>query len=146
MAKVLVAEVLEEAGLENELRRFREENPALVIQIVALPTVCPRAIEMIATQTLRALKTGAMVAEKPEVDLLLRVAGTNQITEAIQKAGFKVPGTKVLIAAGSAAAVGRLRRSLTAKEAAGYKILRSGTLDAGGSRMVEAGALLGAKR
>jgi len=44
---------------------------------------------MVAAQTLAAAKAGATLAEKPELDLLLRLAGTRQIGEALKRAGYR---------------------------------------------------------
>jgi tRNA threonylcarbamoyladenosine modification (KEOPS) complex Cgi121 subunit len=44
--------------------------------------------------TLEALKRGIIVANRPEVDLMLRIACTNQISEAIRYAGIN-PGSGV---------------------------------------------------
>lgn len=46
-------------------------------------------LEMIAAQTLSALRTGNLLAKKPEVDFLMRVAGNAQIKQAIDRAGAK---------------------------------------------------------
>lgn len=72
---------------------------------------------MIAMQTLRARQTGALLAERPEVDLLLRLAGTNQITEALKTHGYKGPGTKLLVAAGPRDQVDTLRKELSDDDA-----------------------------
>ena len=41
--------------------------------------------ELLAAQTLTAAKSGQLLGRKPEVDLLLRVAGTTQISEALAR-------------------------------------------------------------
>lgn len=46
-------------------------------------------IEMIAAQTFRAMASGSLLARKPEIDLLLRLAGTTQIAKAIRTRGAK---------------------------------------------------------
>ena len=149
MPRVLCAEVRlpHSATATAELRRLREENPRLVIQLLSLkrrPNT--RAVEMIGAQTLRAKATDAMIAEKPEVDLLLRLAGTAQISEAIEKAGYKAAGRRFLVAAGPDAGVARLEKSLNSGSLAGlYRLLPEDKLDAGGARLVERAALLGTR-
>jgi tRNA threonylcarbamoyladenosine modification (KEOPS) complex Cgi121 subunit len=44
-------------------------------------------VEMLAAQTFRAEASGSMLAKKREVDLLLRLAGTTQISKAIREKG-----------------------------------------------------------
>ena len=44
-------------------------------------------VEMIAAQTVHAEATGSMLARKPELDLLLRLAGTTQISRALRENG-----------------------------------------------------------
>src|SRR5208283_3366309 len=85
VSKVLCAEVRlpDSASADAELRRLRRESPRLVIQLMSMkrrPNTT--AVRMIAAQTLRARKTDSMIAAKPEMDLLLRLAGTAQISEA----------------------------------------------------------------
>ena len=71
--------------------------PGLIVQ-TADPAVASKEslIEMFAAQTIRAAQTGALLARKAELDLLLRAAGTTQISEAIQKAGAR-PGQQFLL-------------------------------------------------
>lgn len=47
------------------------------------------ALEMLAAQTISARRSGVMLANKPEFDLLLRLAGTRQIEEALARHGYK---------------------------------------------------------
>jgi tRNA threonylcarbamoyladenosine modification (KEOPS) complex Cgi121 subunit len=102
MNSVVSAEVKADVpGVERELQELRSEFPRVVIQVVSMKVLpSAKAVEMLAAQTLRARDTGALLAGKPEVDLLLRLAGTNQITVAIEKTGYKSKGTKMLVAAG----------------------------------------------
>ena len=53
-------------------------------------------LEMLAAQTLLAEETGSLLAKKREVDFLLRVAGTAQISRAIKERGMR-PGRKFLV-------------------------------------------------
>src|SRR5689334_14188498 len=73
-----------------ELSRLRKDHPDLVVQLVSMKRIPnARAIRMVAAQTMRALETGALLASKPEVDLLLRLAGTTQIAEAVDRIGYR---------------------------------------------------------
>ncbi len=59
------------------------------------------AVEMIAAQTLTAARSGATLAERPELDLLLRLAGTRQIGEAFRRVGYKSKGVRLFLVAAS---------------------------------------------
>jgi tRNA threonylcarbamoyladenosine modification (KEOPS) complex Cgi121 subunit len=129
---------------EKELLRLRSGHPKLVIQFVSMKKpIGARAVRMIAMQTLRARKNDALLAEKPEVDLLLRLAGTNQITVALQTHGYKAAGTKLLVAAGPEGQLDALSRALSGDRARPLHEeveLRDVDLDA-----VETAALLGTR-
>jgi tRNA threonylcarbamoyladenosine modification (KEOPS) complex Cgi121 subunit len=150
MSKTLCAEVRvkDPESADEELAALRKSNPGLVIQLVGLASrPNTRAIEMIAAQTLRAKETGALIATKPEVDLLLRIAGTAQISVAFEKVGYKTRDRRFLVAAGPDAVVKRLERSLKAKARTDrYDVLSGDSLDANGIAMVERAALLGTRR
>ena len=75
----------------------------------------PSAVEMIAAQTLMAARSGFTLAERPELDLLLRLAGTRQIGEAFQRVGYKSNGKRFfLVAASDEVALARLGKRLAA--------------------------------
>jgi tRNA threonylcarbamoyladenosine modification (KEOPS) complex Cgi121 subunit len=128
-------------GLLSELR---QKHPRLIVQLLA-PRAVPstRAAAMICEQTLRAARTGALVADKPEVDLLLRLAGTSQISVAIERAGYTSGRAIVLVAAGSPRGVATLRRELSGDSR--FAILPDAEMDEKGFAAVEAAALLGAR-
>jgi len=130
---------------EKDLHKLRHAHPKLVIQMVSMKKPPGEwAVRMMAAQTLRAMKTGALLASKAELDLLLRVAGTRQITDALKNCGYKADGNKLLIAAGSPADVMRLRKTLSAMRR--YKVREGEALpDEDGMRRVEAAALLGTR-
>jgi len=94
---------------------------------------------MIAAQTLSANGTQNLLAKKPEVDLLLRLAGTSQISRAIEQMGAKKGKPFLLVIAGS----GRGLTSLSVKELGGSELekrdLSSDELD-----RIEQAALLNA--
>jgi hypothetical protein len=57
-------------------------------------------VEMIAAQTVRAAETGNLLADKPEIDFLLRIAGTTQISVALKQAGSKEREPFILVVSG----------------------------------------------
>jgi tRNA threonylcarbamoyladenosine modification (KEOPS) complex Cgi121 subunit len=61
----------------------------------------PAALKMVAAQTLAAASSGATLAKKPELDLLLRLAGTRQIGEAIERCGYKSGKGRLFLVAAS---------------------------------------------
>ena len=133
---------------DAELKRLREENPGLLVQLMSMKRrPNRRAVEMIALQTLRAAKKGSMIATKPEVDLLLRLAGTAQISEAIERVGYRAGGRRFLVAVGNEEMVKRLEAALTSSERGrNYRPVPEERLDERGSEMVESAALLGLRR
>ena len=76
--------------------RLASANPGTMVQAVrAVARVNATLMEMLAAQTFRAEASGAMLAKKPEIDFLLRFAGTTQISRAIREHGV-VPGKPFL--------------------------------------------------
>jgi len=61
---------------------------------------------MLAAQTFQAERSGTLLAKKPEVDLLLRLAGTTQIAKAIRERGAKPGASFLLIVASRSGIVG----------------------------------------
>ena len=57
-------------------------------------------LELLAAQTLQAETSGGLLANKPEIDFLLRLAGTTQIARAIKVAGAKPGERYILVVAG----------------------------------------------
>jgi hypothetical protein len=145
MYRCIVARADVPPGSADELLLgLRRSHPALVVQLLGLKRVpAPKAVVMICEQTFRAAKTGALLAEKPEVDLLLRLAGTNQISVAIQRAGYRSGGTMILVAAGPPKDIVALRRELS--RGSRFSILPDGEMDEEGFMAVEVAALLGAR-
>jgi tRNA threonylcarbamoyladenosine modification (KEOPS) complex Cgi121 subunit len=96
------------------LADLRKESPKAIIQVFgASRAPNAGAVEMIAAQTLAAAKSGATLAERPELDLLLRLAGTRQIGEAFRRVGYKSNGKRLYMVAaseGTGAALKLLRK------------------------------------
>jgi len=129
---------------EAELTSIRKKHPPLIVQLMTLEDPPgPRAISMIGLQTLRAAKSGGLLATKPEVDLLLRMSGTSQIAVAMEKAGYRAKGKKLLIAIGDPGELKSLRRQI-AKDAR-YEILEERPLSKRDLEAVERAALLGTR-
>ncbi len=59
-------------------------------------------VELLAAQTLQAESSGSLLAKKPEIDFLLRLAGTTQISRAIKRQGARAGEPFLLVAAGRA--------------------------------------------
>jgi len=102
--------------VEGLLAEVRRRSPGVIVQVIgATHPPNPGAVEMIAAQTLMAAKSGSTLAERPELDLLLRLAGTRQIGEAFQRVGYKSHGKRFFLVAaseGNDAALARLGKRL----------------------------------
>lgn len=87
---------------EEVKRRLSMANPGTVVQTVRPGTARNEAlIEMLAAQTFTAEPSRALLAKKPEIDLLLRLAGTTQISRAIKECGAKAGQDFLAINAGT---------------------------------------------
>ncbi len=95
-------------------------------------------VRMIAAQTRAASAHGTLIAKKPEIDLLLRLAGTSQISEAIRKVGCRGEGETLLIASGR----GESLRKFLASPGVGARRLPSRPLTQEEKMLVERAALL----
>lgn len=144
MESVIAARAGSAEATEDRLLSLRGRHPGLIIQLVTLKRLPGnRVVAMIGQQTLRAARTGALLAAKPEVDLLLRLAGTTQIAVAIKEAGYRAKGKKLLVAAGPSEEVESLEEELA--EQKGYEVLKGEEIDADGLAMVERAAVLGTR-
>lgn len=82
-------------------RRLQRELPAILVQVASHRAVRNEGVvELIAWQSLSAQKAGCLLAKTPEMDLLLRLSGTNQISKAIKESGARRREENVLILAG----------------------------------------------
>lgn len=133
--------------VEGLLAKTREQNPGVIVQVVGgARAPNPSAVEMIAAQTLTAAKSGSTLAVRPELDLLLRLAGTRQIGEAFQRVGYKSKGKRffmVAAAEGSGVALRRMSNRL-AGDARFAEVARK-RLAKGDLEQVERAALLAAR-
>ena len=95
-------------------------------------------VEMLVAQTLQAESSGSLLAKSPEMDFLLRLAGTTQVARAIREKGSLVGKPFLLVVAGRtrpARIRGNSGRELPRKELSKSELLR-----------VEKAALLNAQR
>src|SRR5713101_3530039 len=104
--------------VESLLAELRNETPAIIIQVFgAAIAPNPVAVGMVAAQTLTAVRSGATLAERPELDLLLRLAGTRQIGDAFKRVGYKSHAKRLFMVAaseGEGDAMRRLAKRLSA--------------------------------
>lgn len=139
-AKVVSAIVGGGADPDSVRKAVEARVPGSIVQVVRADAATNGFfVEMIAAQTLSANGTQNLLAKKPEVDLLLRLAGTTQISRAIEQMGAKKGKPFLLVIAGS----GRGLTSLSVKELGGSELekqdLSSDELD-----RIEQAALLNA--
>jgi tRNA threonylcarbamoyladenosine modification (KEOPS) complex Cgi121 subunit len=86
----------DEAKLE-----FGSSNPSSIVQTGRAKSAANEFfVEMLAAQTLRAGSAGSLLAKKPEIDFLLRLAGTTQISKAIKQCGSRKGEPFLLVVAG----------------------------------------------
>ncbi len=107
MESTVVESVCWEASLgaapaEAVLAKARAENPGVVVQLFKADSAPnPAALELVAAQTLAAAAAGTTLADKPELDLLLRLSGTRQIGEAFEVAGYRSGARRLFLLAAS---------------------------------------------
>jgi tRNA threonylcarbamoyladenosine modification (KEOPS) complex Cgi121 subunit len=78
-------------------RRLASSNPGALVQATRAGSVRNEFfVEMLAAQTFHAESSGSLLAKKREIDFLLRLAGTTQISRAIKAQGAKA-GERFLV-------------------------------------------------
>ena len=83
--------------------KMAEANPGFLVQAVKEASARNEyLVELLAAQTLYAEGSHMLLAKKPEIDLLLRLAGTSQISRAIRNLGAKAGSPFLLVVAGRA--------------------------------------------
>ena len=92
---------------ETFLARVRTDNPGLFIQVFGGKRPRGSVVEMIVAQTLMGMRSGSILADRPELDMLLRLAGTRQIGEAFLRLGYKSGGGKTLFMVAASEGQGR---------------------------------------
>ena len=82
-------------------RTVKAKFPGSIVQVVRADAATNGFfVEMVAAQTLRANGTQSQLAKRREVELLLRLAGTTQISKAIEQMGAKIGEPFLLVIAG----------------------------------------------
>ena len=94
--------------------------------------------ELIAAQTLQAENSKGLLAKKAEIDFLLRLAGTTQISRALKEAGARSGDQFVLVVAG--------RRTIKRPSGIDAKELPRLELTASERGRIERAALLNAEK
>ena len=124
---------------EEMKRRLLLANPGSMVQAARAGTVKDEfLVEMLAAQTLQAEASGSLLAKRPEIDFLLRLAGTTQISRAIREHGAREGAPFILVVAGHSEQKGLA-------ELEGMELPRR-TLAASELGRVERAALLNAQR
>ncbi len=96
---------------DSVTKQIRTDYPGALVQSVRADTATNGFfLEMIAAQTLHAVATQNLLAKKPEIDLLLRLAGTAQISEAIGRSGTEMGKPFLLVVAASEGSIDSLDR------------------------------------
>jgi tRNA threonylcarbamoyladenosine modification (KEOPS) complex Cgi121 subunit len=104
---------------ERLLKLLRDSSPGCVIQLLEDKVVSNSKLGlMIALQTHHAAARGTLLADKAEVDLMLRLSQTTQIAEALEKSGYKPGHKSLLIAIGPSRQMSKIKR----------KVRRTGTI------------------
>ena len=116
-------------------------HPKLLVQAVKAETASNESfVRMICAETISAERSRILLARKPEIDLLLRLASTTQISVAIERVGAKKGEPFLMIAAGDGRSVRAIRPPATWKRL-GRRALSKGELE-----RIERAALLNAAR
>ena len=141
-ARVVSVVIRGEADPDSVRKIVNAKFPGSIVQAVREDAAINGFfVEMIATQTLRANGTKNLLAKKPEVDLLLRLAGTTQISRAIEQMGAKKGKPFLLVIVGPSSGLA----GLSVRELGGSELerreLSSEELD-----RIEQAALLNAQR
>ncbi len=98
---------------QNFLDSLRKKFPKLSIQGISSKFILSKshAIKIIAL-SIEAQKSGTLLSNKIETDILLRFAGTKQILDAIYKAGIQKSDNFLIIALGSKTFLKKLSQEL----------------------------------
>jgi len=124
---------------EEVKRKFQDANEGFVVQTTKADTTSNELfVEMLAAQTLTAKALGSLLANKPEIDLLLRLAGTTQISRSIKQKGARDGSRFLVVIAGSSEV--KEPKALAARRLERRELVRSEL-----SR-IETAALLNTKR
>jgi len=141
-ARVVSIIIKGEADPDSVRRTVEARLPGSIVQAVRADAATNGFfVEMIAAQTIRANRTQNLLAKRPEVDLLLRLAGTTQISRAIEQMGAKKGKPFLLVIAGP----GSRLASLSVRELGGSELTRR-ELSSDELDRIERAALLNAQK
>ncbi len=119
--------------------KFQAANKGFLVQTAKMDAAKNELFfEMLAAQTLKARALGSLLAKKPEIDFLLRLAGTTQISQAISHKGAPRRRGFLLVVAGESEV--RNARGVSARRLPRRDLARDEL------RRIEEAALLNAKR
>ena len=128
-----------ETPSDESKRRLANLNPGSLVQTAAKGTAGNELfLELLAAQTLQAQHSGSLLANKLEIDFLLRLAATTQIAKAIKEAGARPGEPYVLVVAG--------RKAVRVPSVLGGTELKRRALTTSELGRVERAALLNAQR
>lgn len=111
-SNVICLSVQPQEGLLEVLERIRKESGAIVQVCSAECILSLTHAELIARQTIKALEDGELLADKPEVDFLMRVSLEDQISRAMKKCGYKGGPSLLIIFGDSYEKAEKLARQL----------------------------------
>ena len=87
---------------KNYLDNLRKKFPKLIIQGISANYILNKShVQKVLLVSLRAQKNNTLLSKKLETDVLMRFAGTNQISPAIRKIGINQKNDFLIIAIGS---------------------------------------------
>ncbi len=91
MSQITVCATIGAERDPEEVRRMvAAEAPGCLVVTASVAAASGLAcVEMMAAQTFSARAANTLLARKPEVDLILRLAGTTQISKAVQRVGAR---------------------------------------------------------
>ncbi len=119
----------------------RNNHPGLLVQAVSIRSAANESfVELVAAQTAHATVTHNLLTKRPEIDLLLRLAGSTQISLAIKKTGAVKGEPFLLVVAGDGRSVSGFDTPV------GWRRLRRRKLDRKELHRIETAALLNALR
>jgi len=95
-------EVKNNAKIENDfLDKLRKKFPKLILQAITIDHILSKShAQKIIAISISSQKNHTLLSKKIEIDILMRFAGTTQISRAIKKVGIKSQKNFVLIAIG----------------------------------------------
>ena len=112
-SQVEIFTVTSENDSINLLDELRKKFPKLVLQAISKNFVLNKShIQKILQISLESQKANLLLSKKLETDILMRFAGTSQISQAISKIGIDQKNDFILIAIGPKSSLNKLRTLL----------------------------------